>query len=223
MIGQEHLATVVPGGYAIVGAAAFTAGITGTVSIAVMIFELTSQLNYMLPVLLSVLVGRAIAFYISRSNIYDTLRSREIPRWPDLSIRQSSYGLLAKDLMQRLLKDDRVTVHDDVRHVQHVLDVNPTWTCFPLVHFDRQYVGTVTRDELEAVVDDARFNPRITRIDVFQFQHANLQLDESTHASRLILLFSVHKTHQLFVTAKGKLCGIVHSADVLAQQHQGVL
>ena len=33
----------IPGGYAVVGAAAFTAGVTGTVSIAVIIFELTSQ------------------------------------------------------------------------------------------------------------------------------------------------------------------------------------
>ena len=40
---------ITPGGYALVGAAAFTAGCTGTVSIAVIVFELTSQLSYMIP------------------------------------------------------------------------------------------------------------------------------------------------------------------------------
>ena len=42
---------VIAGGYAVVGAAAMAAGVTRTVSCAVMVFELTGQLNHMLPVL----------------------------------------------------------------------------------------------------------------------------------------------------------------------------
>jgi chloride channel 2 len=52
---------VTPGGYAVVGAAAFTAGVTHTVSIALIVFELTNQLSYMLPVLLAVLVSRMVS------------------------------------------------------------------------------------------------------------------------------------------------------------------
>ena len=79
-------------GYALVGAAAFTAGVTGTVSTAVIVFELTNQLSYMLPVLLSVLIGRAAAGSIGL-NIYDSLaKSRNLPKFFTLS-KQSSYEL----------------------------------------------------------------------------------------------------------------------------------
>jgi len=42
---------IVPGGYAVVGAAALASGVTRTFSTAVIVFELTGQLNHMLPVL----------------------------------------------------------------------------------------------------------------------------------------------------------------------------
>jgi chloride channel 2 len=50
------------GGYAVVGAASFTTGAPGTISIAigVIVFELTSQLSYMLLVLLGVIVGHGL-------------------------------------------------------------------------------------------------------------------------------------------------------------------
>ena len=52
---------VIAGGYAVVGAASFTAGVTQTISIAVIVFELTSQLSNALPVLIGSLLARGIA------------------------------------------------------------------------------------------------------------------------------------------------------------------
>ena len=51
----EHQITA--GGYAVVGAAAMAAGVTRTISTAVIVFELTGQLNHMLPVLVAVLAA----------------------------------------------------------------------------------------------------------------------------------------------------------------------
>ena len=42
---------IIPGGYAVVGAAAMSAGVTRTISTAVIVFELTGQLEFLLPVL----------------------------------------------------------------------------------------------------------------------------------------------------------------------------
>jgi chloride channel 2 len=42
---------ITPGGYAVVGAAAMSAGVTRTLSTAVIVFELTGQLEYLIPVL----------------------------------------------------------------------------------------------------------------------------------------------------------------------------
>ena len=48
---------ITAGAYAVVGAAAMAAGVTRTISCAVMVFELTGQLNHMLPVLVAVLAA----------------------------------------------------------------------------------------------------------------------------------------------------------------------
>ena len=48
---------ITAGAYAVVGAAAMAAGVTRTVSCAVMAFELTGQLNHSLPVLVAVLLS----------------------------------------------------------------------------------------------------------------------------------------------------------------------
>ncbi|WVN85875.1 uncharacterized protein L203_101027 [Cryptococcus depauperatus CBS 7841] len=63
---------VVPGLYAVVGAAATLAGVTRTtVSLAVIIFELTSTLNYVVPVMIGVLVAKTLADGLEKKGIYD--------------------------------------------------------------------------------------------------------------------------------------------------------
>ncbi|ODN78803.1 hypothetical protein L202_04354 [Cryptococcus amylolentus CBS 6039] len=63
---------VVPGLYAMVGAAATLAGVTRTtVSLAVIMFELTSTLNYVVPVMLGVLIAKTVADGLEKKGIYD--------------------------------------------------------------------------------------------------------------------------------------------------------
>lgn len=55
-----------------VGAAATLAGVTRTtVSLAVIMFELTSTLNYVVPVMLGVLIAKTVADGLERKGIYD--------------------------------------------------------------------------------------------------------------------------------------------------------
>ena len=46
-------AMIVPGGYAIVGAAALSASVTHTISTSVIVFELTGQMSHVLPCIVS--------------------------------------------------------------------------------------------------------------------------------------------------------------------------
>nr|XP_019044593.1 voltage-gated chloride channel [Kwoniella bestiolae CBS 10118]OCF23523.1 voltage-gated chloride channel [Kwoniella bestiolae CBS 10118] len=63
---------IVPGLYAMIGAAATLAGVTRTtVSLAVIMFELTSTLNYVVPVMLGVLIAKTVADGLERKGIYD--------------------------------------------------------------------------------------------------------------------------------------------------------
>ncbi|KAK2090813.1 Chloride channel protein 2 [Saguinus oedipus] len=50
---------IVPGGYAVVGAAALAGAVTHTVSTAVIVFELTGQIAHILPVMIAVILANA--------------------------------------------------------------------------------------------------------------------------------------------------------------------
>ncbi|PFH51530.1 hypothetical protein AMATHDRAFT_58981 [Amanita thiersii Skay4041] len=69
---RGDLKCIVPGLYAMVGAAATLSGVTRTtVSLAVIMFELTDTLTYAVPVMLSVLVAKTVADSLEPKGIYD--------------------------------------------------------------------------------------------------------------------------------------------------------
>lgn len=76
---------IVPGGYAVVGAATLVGSVTHALSTAVIIFEITGQINYLLPVLVSVIVAIGISKKISSLSIYDSnAKEKGLPYLPDL-------------------------------------------------------------------------------------------------------------------------------------------
>ncbi|KPI45456.1 H(+)/Cl(-) exchange transporter 3 [Cyphellophora attinorum] len=69
---EPDTACVIPGTYAIVGAAASLAGVTRlTVSIVVIMFELTGALSYVLPIMIAVMLAKWIGDAISQRGIYE--------------------------------------------------------------------------------------------------------------------------------------------------------
>lgn len=63
---------VSPGIFALVGAAAFLAGVSRmTISLAVIMFELTGELSYVVPHMLAILVAKWVADAISAEGVYD--------------------------------------------------------------------------------------------------------------------------------------------------------
>ncbi|KAJ8591190.1 hypothetical protein M405DRAFT_735538 [Rhizopogon salebrosus TDB-379] len=89
---------VVPGLYAMVGAAAALSGVTRTtVSLAVIMFELTDTLTYVVPVTLSVLVAKTVADALEPKGIYDlVIELSQLPfldpkheyLWSNMSIKE---------------------------------------------------------------------------------------------------------------------------------------
>ncbi|KAG8136240.1 putative Chloride channel protein, partial [Naja naja] len=56
---DSNIYRIVPGGYAVVGAAALSGAVTHTVSTAVIVFELTGQISHILPVMIAVILANA--------------------------------------------------------------------------------------------------------------------------------------------------------------------
>jgi chloride channel 2 len=76
---------IVPGGWAVVGAASLVGSVTQAISTAVIMLEITGQIIYLLPILLSVLVSVGISKKISSLSIYDAIsKEKGLPYLPDL-------------------------------------------------------------------------------------------------------------------------------------------
>ena len=70
---EPDIPCITPGTYAIVGAASALAGVTRmTVSIVVIMFELTGALSYVLPIMVAVMLSKWIGDVFSRHGIYES-------------------------------------------------------------------------------------------------------------------------------------------------------
>uniref|UniRef100_A0A8C2ID54 Chloride channel, voltage-sensitive 2b n=1 Tax=Cyprinus carpio TaxID=7962 RepID=A0A8C2ID54_CYPCA len=84
---------IVPGGYAVVGAAALSGAVTHTVSTAVIVFELTGQISHILPIMIAVILANAVAQSLQPS-IYDSIiRIKKLPYLPELGWEQQLFAI----------------------------------------------------------------------------------------------------------------------------------
>ncbi|KAI0075781.1 hypothetical protein K474DRAFT_1362018 [Panus rudis PR-1116 ss-1] len=158
---------VVPGLYAMVGAAATLSGVTRTtVSLAVIMFELTDTLTYAVPVMLSVLVAKTVADALEPKGIYDLVI--DLSQLPYLDAKHDyvwgSYQI--NDVTDRDVDVIRVEQPNTVRSLRDKLQVlintGNDDSGFPILRQDddgSRMVGYIGASELEhalsIVADDA--------------------------------------------------------------------
>ncbi|KAM6502232.1 Chloride channel [Amanita muscaria] len=107
---------IVPGLYAMVGAAAALSGVTRTtVSLAVIMFELTDTLTYAVPIMLSVLVAKTVADALEPKGIYDLVI--ELSQLPYLDSKHEYLwgNLQISDVTQRDVEVIRLDRENTVR------------------------------------------------------------------------------------------------------------
>ncbi|NXA31190.1 CLCN2 protein, partial [Eudromia elegans] len=111
---------IVPGGYAVVGAAALSGAVTHTVSTAVIVFELTGQLSHILPVMIAVILANTVAQSLQPS-LYDSIiRIKKLPYLPELGWgNHEKYNVRVEDIMVRDIR--YVTLNCKYRDLQQVL------------------------------------------------------------------------------------------------------
>ncbi|XP_031517175.1 chloride channel protein 1-like [Papio anubis] len=96
---------ILPGGYAVIGAAALTGAVSHTVSTAVICFELTGQIAHILPMMVAVILANMVAQSLQPS-LYDSIiQVKKLPYLPDLGWNQlSKYTIFVEDIMVRDVK-----------------------------------------------------------------------------------------------------------------------
>ncbi|KAF8757227.1 chloride channel [Rhizoctonia solani] len=109
---KGDLYCVNPGVYAMVGAAAALSGVTRTtISLAVIMFELTKTMSYVIPVMLSVLVAKTVADALEPKGIYDLVI--ELSQLPYLDYKHEYLwgALQVSDVTDR--KVETIVVEED--------------------------------------------------------------------------------------------------------------
>ncbi|KAG1752982.1 chloride channel [Suillus lakei] len=171
---------VVPGLYAMVGAAAALSGVTRTtVSLAVIVFELTDTLTYAVPVMLSVLVAKTVADALEPKGIYDlVIELSQLPYldakheylWSNLSINEVT------DRDVDVIRIDRHNTVESLRdQLQSLLNAEHDDGGFPILRPSRdgdgvRMVGYIGASELEhaltvvaeAATEEVRFHTTYT-------------------------------------------------------------
>ncbi|KAL7392699.1 hypothetical protein ABVT39_000266 [Epinephelus coioides] len=144
---------ILPGGYAVIGAAAMTGAVTHTVSTAVICFELTGQISHILPMMVAVILANMVAQGLQPS-LYDSIiQVKKLPYLPELALGHiSKYNIFVEDIMVR--KVNFLSSQSTYRELNHLLETS-TLKTIPLVDSKESMIllGSIERTELQAVFD----------------------------------------------------------------------
>ncbi|XP_016050969.1 PREDICTED: chloride channel protein 1 [Miniopterus natalensis] len=143
---------ILPGGYAVIGAAALTGAVSHTVSTAVICFELTGQIAHILPMMVAVILANMVAQSLQPS-LYDSIiQVKKLPYLPDLGWNQfSKFTIFVEDIMVRDVKF--VSASCTYGELQTLLQTTTVKT-LPLVDSKESMIllGSVERSELQALL-----------------------------------------------------------------------
>ncbi|KAK0484376.1 chloride channel [Armillaria luteobubalina] len=156
---KGDLDCIIPGLYAMVGAAASLSGVTRTtVSLAVIMFELTDTLTYAVPVMLAVLVAKGVADALEPKGIYDLVINLSQLPYLDSKIEYLWGKLTIGDVNDRdveVIRLDRPNTVESLRNqLQTLLSSGNDDGGFPILRTDGEeegmrMVGYIGANELE--------------------------------------------------------------------------
>ncbi|KAL0275800.1 UNVERIFIED_CONTAM: hypothetical protein PYX00_003544 [Menopon gallinae] len=145
---------IIPGGYATVGAAAFSGAVTHTISVSVIVFEMTGQVTHIIPIMIAVLISNAIAALLQPS-LYDSIiLIKKLPYLPDLLPSSSGmYSIYVEDFMIRDVK--YIWNGMTYSELKTILQENRNLRGFPLVDNPDSMIllGSMQRLELRRLIE----------------------------------------------------------------------
>ncbi|XP_059942762.1 H(+)/Cl(-) exchange transporter 5 isoform X3 [Mesoplodon densirostris] len=233
---------ITPGLYAMVGAAACLGGVTRmTVSLVVIMFELTGGLEYIVPLMAAAMTSKWVADALGREGIYDA--HIRLNGYPFLEAKEEfAHKTLAMDVMKPRRNDPLLTVlTQDSMTVEDVETIisETTYSGFPVVvsRESQRLVGFVLRRDLIISIENARKKQDgVVSTSVIYFtEHSppvppytppTLKLrnildlspftvTDLTPMEIVVDIFRKLGLRQCLVTHNGRLLGIITKKDVL--------
>ncbi|XP_065505921.1 chloride channel protein ClC-Kb-like isoform X3 [Caloenas nicobarica] len=219
----EALRPIIPAGYALAGAAAFSGSVTHTISTALLVCEATGHLGHLLPVVLAVLVANAITQKHQPSFYDGTIIVKKLPYLPPIRSRHmASYRVVVEEFMERQVV--ALAKGSGFQEVLVALDAS-TDAEYPVVESagSPMLVGTVSRAQLITFLQSHE-HPQAspgeklatagTLGDSCTIEPIMLQLSPWTSLHQAHHLFEMLKLQRIFVTQSGELVGAVSRAEL---------
>jgi chloride channel 3/4/5 len=229
---------VTPGTYAIIGAASALGGATRmTVSIVVIMFELTGALTYVLPIMIAVMISKWVGDAISPHSVYEAWI--HFNGYPFLDNRDDNGSSIpdvpAAQIMTRL--EDLVVITatgHTIRSLRQML-ANQRFRGFPVIDNtqDAILLGYISRTELAYALSSALKAPRNLNVDTeAYFSHQPLSdpttsldlrpwmdqtpitLNASASFQLTVSMFQRLGLRYVLFTDKGSLKGLLTKKDV---------
>jgi len=218
----------------VLGASAMLGGVTRmTISLVVILFELTGALSHVLPIMICVMTSKWVGDALGKDGIYSVwIAMRHYPWLPPVHYHDK--GETGSDIMKPL--DTLVVINNEemsARDLERFLE-KYSFNGFPVVH-QKRLIGFVTRERLtealqalgHEVISDASkkcsfsvrdsFLPESNRINLSgSLEEAVLQLRQETPQELVVNMFQKLKLRQILFTQSGELTGMTTKADVAA-------
>ncbi|KAK2463643.1 hypothetical protein APHAL10511_004394 [Amanita phalloides] len=217
-----------PGFYAVIGASAMVGGVTRmTISLVVILFELTGALSHVLPIMISVMTSKWVGDAFGKDGIYAVwIAMRRYPWLPpaDYHDNGETGARLMKPFSElEVIQDEQCTVAD----IRRLLEEHG-YHGFPVVRGHR-LVGYVTRIGLEEALISktssdglkCSFSSRRSRLSKVEWidlcdtvEQAVIQLRKEVPQELVVSLFQTMNLRQVLFTRGGMLEGMATKRDV---------
>jgi len=150
----NQISYILPGGYATVGAAAFSGAVTHTISISVIVFEMTGQVTHCVPVLVAVIIANFVASMLQPSCYDSIILIKKLPYLPDIIPSSAgAYNIFVENFMVKDVK--YIWYGMTYKQLKESLKDGKKLKGFPLVDNPNQMIllGSVQRFELISAIE----------------------------------------------------------------------
>uniref|UniRef100_A0AAR2JNX3 Chloride channel protein n=1 Tax=Pygocentrus nattereri TaxID=42514 RepID=A0AAR2JNX3_PYGNA len=238
---------ITPGLYAMVGAAACLGGVTRmTVSLVVIVFELTGGLEYIVPLMAAVMTSKWVGDAFGREGIYES--HIRLNGYPFLDAKEEfTHTTLAREVMRPRRNDPPLAVltQDDLTLAELQAIINETsYNGFPVIvsKESQRLVGFALRRDITIAIENARRKQEGIMLNsrVYFTQHAPTLPADSPRPLKLrsildmspftvtdhtpmeivVDIFRKLGLRQCLVTHNGRLLGIITKKDILRHMAQ---
>lgn len=223
-----------PGFYSVLGASAMLGGVTRmTISLVVIVFELTGALSHVLPIMICVMTAKWVGDAMGKDGIYSVwIAMRHYPWLPPADYRDT--GETGANIMKSM--DQLVVINDEqlsAKELEALLEKHK-YNGFPVVR-GKHFVGFATHDKIREALDAAPaddFSDRMkkcsfcsrdsllradTRIDLSSsLEEAVLQLRKEVPQELVVNMFQKLNLRRILFTHAGDLTGMTTKTDVVS-------